>query len=78
MFQFLHLAMIKIQEQQGRNTIIDTLYANFQEKQTTLTFSVQICPKMDLGLEIEKTNVRIKINILKILCVPIFSRNRQL
>ena len=28
----------------------------FQAKQTTLTFSVQICPKMDLGLEIQKTN----------------------
>ena len=31
--------------------------ANFQAKQTTLTFQAQICPKMDLGLEIQKTNV---------------------
>ena len=30
---------------------------NFQEKQKALTFSDQISPKMDLGLEIHKTNV---------------------
>ena len=27
----------------------DTICANFQTKQTTLTFSAQICPKMDFG-----------------------------
>ena len=27
----------------------------------------QICPKVDLGLEIQKTNVEIRISILKIL-----------
>ena len=52
--------------------------ANFQVKQTALTFSAQICPKMDLGLAIQKTIVGIRISILDILCVPIFSRNEQL
>ena len=33
---------------------------------------------MDLGLKIQKTNVRIRINIFEILCVPIFRQNRQL
>ena len=31
-------------------------------------------PKMDLGLEIQKTNVGIRISILEIPCVPIFSK----
>ena len=56
----------------------DNLYANFGAKQTTLPFSAQICPKMNLGLEIEKTNVGIRISILNIPCVPIFRQNRQL
>ena len=34
--------------------------AKFQAKQTTFTFSVQICPKMDLGLAIQKTNIGIR------------------
>ena len=42
--------------------------ANFQAKQKVLTFSDQISPKMDLGLEIQKTNVGITIIILEILC----------
>ena len=33
--------------------------AIFQEKQTTLTFSTQICPKMDFGVGIWKIYVRI-------------------
>ena len=36
--------------------------ANFQVKQTALTFSAQICPKMDLGLAIQRTIVRIRIS----------------
>ena len=52
--------------------------ASFQAKQTALTFSAQICPKMDLGLAIQKTIVRIRISILDIPCVPIFSQNEQL
>ena len=52
--------------------------ANFQTKQTALTFSAQICPKMDLGLAIQKTIVGIRISILDIPCVPIFSQNEQL
>ena len=42
--------------------------ANFLAKQIALTFSDQIAPKMDLGLEIQKTNVGIRITILEILC----------
>ena len=37
--------------------------ANFQIKQTTLTFLAQICQKMDFWLEIQKTNVEIRISI---------------
>ena len=51
--------------------------ANFQAKQTALTFSAQICPKTDLGLAIQKAIVGIRISILDILCVPIFSENEQ-
>ena len=43
--------------------------ANFQAKWTTLTFLAQICPKMYLGLETQKTNIGIRIRILEILCV---------
>ena len=49
--------------------------ANFQAKQTALTFSAQICRKMDLGLAIQKNIVGIRISILDI---PIFSQNEQL
>ena len=52
--------------------------ANSLAKRATLTFSTQICPKMDLGLEIHKTNVAIRISILEIPCVPIFRQNGQL
>ena len=56
----------------------DTMFANCQAKQTTLTFLALICPKMDLGLEIQKTNVGIRISILETPCVPIFRQNGQL
>ena len=52
--------------------------ANFQLKQTTLTFLAQICPKRKLGFEIQKTNVGIRISIFEIPCVPIFRQNGQL
>ena len=52
--------------------------ANFQTKQTALTFSAQICPKMDSRLAIQKNIVGIRISIPDILCVPIFSQNEQL
>ena len=52
--------------------------ANFPAKQTALTFSAQICPKMDLGLEIQITNVGIRISILEMPRVPIFLQNGQL
>ena len=41
--------------------------AKFQAKQIALTFSDQFSPKMDLGSEIQKTNVGIRIIILEIL-----------
>ena len=52
--------------------------ANFQAKQTALTFSAQICLKMDIGLAIQKTVFVIRISFLDIPCVPIFSQNEQL
>ena len=55
-----------------------TACANFQSKWTTLNFLAQFCPKMDLGLEIEKSNVGIRIKILKILSVPIFNQYGEL
>ena len=56
----------------------DTMIANFQAKQTTLTFLAQICTKMDLGSEIQKTNAGIRIIIFEIQCMSIFGKNRQL
>ena len=56
----------------------DTMCTNFQLKQTTVTFLVQIYPKMKLGFEIQETNVEIRISILEISCVPIFRQNGQL
>ena len=54
------------------------LCVSFQAKQTALTFLAQICPKMDLSLAIQKNIVGIRISILDIPCVPIFSQNEQL
>ena len=45
-----------------RISILDILCAP-TFSQTTLNFSIQICPKKDLGLETEKSNVGTKINI---------------
>ena len=42
--------------------------ANFKANQIVLTFLDQISLKMDLGLEIQKTIVGIRIIILEILC----------
>ena len=39
--------------------------ASFQVKRRTLIFSAQICPKTDLGLQIQKTNVGIRIISLR-------------
>ena len=54
------------------------MHASLQRKQTTMTFLAQICPNMNLGFEIQKTNVRISIIILEIPCVPIFMQKGQL
>ena len=61
-----------------RINIVERMCANFQPNWTTLSFSVQICPKMDLGFEIQKTNVGTRISNLEITCVPIFRQNEQL
>ena len=50
----------------------------FQAKQATLTFLAQIWPKMGLGSEIQKTDVRIRISIVKMLCMPFLRKNKQL
>ena len=50
---------------------------SFQTKWTILTFLAQICPKMDSGWEIQKTNVGIRISIVQMPCVPIFRKNWQ-
>ena len=55
-----------------------TTSANFLSKWTTLNFSAQIFSKNDLGLETEKSNVGIRINIVETLCVPIFCQPGQL
>ena len=52
--------------------------ANFQSKWTTLNFSAHILAKMDLGLEIEKSNVGIRISFIEIPCPPILRKNAQL
>ena len=52
--------------------------ANFQSKWTTLNPSAKTYPKMDLGFEIQKTNIGIRISILEIPCVPVFGQNEQL
>ena len=54
------------------------LCVHFQTKQTTWTFLAQIYRKMDLWLEILKINIRIRMIILKILCVPILRQIEQL
>ena len=51
--------------------------ANFLAKETALTLLAKICPKMDLGLEIQKNKVGIRISILDIPCVPTLSQNRD-
>ena len=50
----------------------------FSDKRTNLNFLAQICPKIDIGLEIQKNIVGIRISIPDIPCVPIFSQNEQL
>ena len=44
--------------------------ADFLVKQRILTFLAQIFPEMNFCLKIQKTNVRIRISILEIPCVP--------
>ena len=61
------------------NIIDKTTYNQLHEATwLTLTFLPHICPKMDLGFEIWKTNVGIRIGILHIPYGPIFMYTRQL
>ena len=53
-------------------------YSVHQFSEQLCFFLAQICPKTSLGLETQKANVRIRISILEILCVTIFSQNGQL
>ena len=55
----------------------ETLCAIFWGKRTTLNFLVQICPKVDLGMEIQKTNFGIKISIFETRCVPILRQSEH-
>ena len=54
-----------------------TMCVNFQSKWTNFNFSAQICPEKDLGLETERSNVGIRVNIVETLCVPIISQTGQ-
>ena len=55
-----------------------TMGANFQSKWTTLNFSVEISPKLELRFKIQKNNVATRIRNLEMTCVPFFTRNKQL
>ena len=52
--------------------------ANFQAKRKTLTFSARICLKIKFWLEIQKTNVEIRISIHKISFAPVLTQNKKL
>ena len=43
---------------------------SFQVKRTTLTFLAQICPKIDLGLEIQKPKSGFEISTFNTPSVP--------
>ena len=50
----------------------------FSAELDNFEFLVQICPKMDLGFEIEKTNLGIRISNLDITCVPLSGKTKTL
>ena len=47
----------------------DTLCTSFQTKQRIQLFPLKFSQKINIGLEFQKINLRIKISILEILCV---------
>ena len=51
-----------------------TFFYNITSSQNTFAPNLS---KMDLGLKIDKINVRLKISMLTILCVSIFRQNIQ-
>ena len=51
--------------------------ANFQAKETALTFLAQVFPKMDLWLEIQKANIGITISIPEKVYMQIFRTSNQ-
>ena len=60
-------------------TILEILCVAIFSQMGNFYFFAQICPKMDLGSEIQKTNVviRIRISIHEIPYVPIFRQNEK-
>ena len=56
----------------------DTKRADFQPKWTNLIFLAHICPHMDLGFKIQKTNCGTRISIVEIPWVPMFRENGKL
>ena len=50
----------------------------FNKNGQILLFWSKFAQKIDLGFEIQKTNVEIRIIILKIPCLPIHKQNKQL
>ena len=52
--------------------------ANIQAKRKTWALQFKFDQKMELRLEIQKTNVGVIISILEILCVSIFRQKKQL
>ena len=58
-----------------RINIVETFCVPISAKLDNFEFfgpNLQICPKMDLGFEIQKTNIGTRIRNLEITCVPIF------
>ena len=60
------------------NHILKTLCVSASRQTIQFNFfDEKFVQKMDLGFEFRKTNVEIRIDILEILCVPVFSPNGQ-
>ena len=55
-----------------------SMCVNFQAERTNLTFSAQICLKMNFGMESQKSKTGFGIRTSKVPSVSIFSQNGQL
>ena len=56
----------------------DTMCTNFPANRKTLSFWARICPKMDFGLEFQKSASGFRISNLEILCEPFLKEREQL